>query len=176
MKTPSDHLRAQLSWRIRSASPQEWREFGSLWMAFNAIYGGEPDRKERSRVMSCIRRHVSEGTAHRVLRRCRVAVDRILEIPPGDMLLDQFDPNFRAASRRCAAMYRNRGETSRGRLAAVAGVLYQVRCNLLHGSKDPQVDRDCMLVRESVAVLRELLPAVEVGAMSPLNPDTKSAG
>src|SRR5687768_16384132 len=126
MPTASPALRAQLSCRIRTASPRYWKEFGSLWMAFNAIYGGEPDRKERSRVMSAIRRHITQSAARRVLRDCRASVDRILDVPPGNMLLDSLDPSFRAASRRCAAMYRNPKETPRGRLAAVGGLLYQV--------------------------------------------------
>lgn len=159
----SPALRAQLSWRIRSASPKDWREFGSLWMAFNAIYGGEPDRKERSRVMSVIRRYITQSAARRVLRECRSSVDRILDVPPGNMQLDALDPSFRAASRRCAAIYRNPRETPRGRLAAVGGVLYQVRCNLVHGTKDPSIERDRVLVRESLDVLRALVPELEAG-------------
>lgn len=107
MPIPSPMLRVQLAWRIRTASPRDWREFSSLWMAFNSIYGGEPDRKERSRVMSAVRRYVKDKAARRVLGRCRASVDRILKIPPGNVLLDRRDPGFRAASLRCAAMYRN---------------------------------------------------------------------
>jgi hypothetical protein len=157
----ADALRAQLAFRIRTASPREWRDFTNLWMAFNAIYGGEPDRRERSRVMACIRRSFSERGALRVLRAVTKSIDRILEVPPGNLLLNRYDPNFRAASQRCAAMYRNRRESSVGRLAAASGVLYQVRCNLMHGGKDPDSERDRMLVQESLAVLRVLVPAIE---------------
>jgi hypothetical protein len=161
VKTSIDALRAQLAFRIRTASPGEWRDFASLWMAFNAIYGGEPDRRERSRVMACIRRNFSERRALLVLRAVTRSTDRILEIPPGNLLLDRYDPNFRAASRRCAALYRNRRESSAGRLAAVGGVLYQIRCNLIHGGKDPDSQRDRVLVQESLAVLRVLVPELE---------------
>lgn len=163
MTIASPLLRAQLSWRLRTVSPRDWKEFGSLWMAFNSIYGGEPDRKERSRVTSAIRRYTTDKAAWRVLRQCRASVDRILEIPPGNMLLDRYGPKFRAASRRFAAMYRNPKETPRGRLAAVGAVLYQVRCNLIHGSKDPSIERDRMLVRESLSILKALLPELEAG-------------
>ena len=154
-------LRAELSRRIRAASPADWRDFSQLWMAFNAIYGGEADRRERSRVMACIRGAFSEQSALRVLRAVTRSTDRILEIPPGNMLLDRTDPNFRAASQRCAALYRNKAESSIGRLAAVGGVIYQVRCNLIHGSKDPNDARDRMLVSESLAILNTLVPALE---------------
>jgi hypothetical protein len=147
--------------RIRMGTPREWNEFSQLWMAFNAMYGGEVDRKERSRVMHCIRRNVGERSALRVLRQVTKSVDRILAIPPANMLLDRWDPNFRAASQRCAALYRIKSESAVGRLAGVAGVLYQVRCKLIHGSKDPDNVRDRMLVRESLAILRALVPELE---------------
>lgn len=161
MAKPSQILRAQLAARIRTSSPADWKEFSSHWSAFNAIYGGEPDRKERSRVMASIRRSLSDRAAVGVLRKSRSAIDRILETPPGNMLLDRLHPNFRAASIRFKAIYRNPREKPLGRLAAVGGLLYQVRCNLLHGSKDPHVARDNMLVRESVAILKILLPELE---------------
>lgn len=147
--------------RIRTASPHEWQEFTQLWMAFNAIYGGEPDRAERSRVMRCIRRFFSDNAALKVLRTVTRSVDRILEVPPGDMRIDSRDPRFRAATTRCAALYRDRKESSVSRLAAVGGIVYQVRCNLMHGSKDPGNPRDLILVSESLTILRELIPALE---------------
>ena len=161
MPTSSTALRAELSFRIRTASPKEWNEFSQLWMAFNSVYGGEPDRRERARVMSCIRRNFSERAALRVLRSITRSVDRIFMVPPGNLLLNRWDPNFRAASQRCTALYRNKSETAVGRLAAVGGVLYQIRCNLIHGGKDPHNERDRMLVNESVVVLKVLVPALE---------------
>lgn len=161
MAIASAALRAELSHRIRTAAPAEWNEFSKLWMAFNAIYGGEPDQRERARVMASVRKNMNERRSLRVLRTVTKSVNRILEIPPGNMQLDRLDPKFRAASQRCSAMYRNKSETAIGRLAAVAAVLYQIRCNLIHGSKDPPVERDRMLVRESLEVLRALLPELE---------------
>jgi len=111
--------------------------------------------------MACIRRNFSESAALRVLRRVTKSVDRILDIPPGNMLLNRWDPSFRAASQRCAGLYRNKSESAVGRLAAVGGVLYQVRCNLIHGNKDPNNARDRMLVSESVAILNVLVPELE---------------
>jgi hypothetical protein len=130
-------------------------------MAFNAIYGGEPDRRERSRVMASVRRQFNETAAKRVLRASRTHVDQILTIPPANLLLNVWDPRFRAASQRLTAMYRNKGESAAGRLAAVAGILYQIRCNLMHGSKDPNNQRDTLLVSASVAILRHMLPELE---------------
>ena len=158
--TESLALRAELSRRIRAAAPRDWGRFTNLWIAFNAIYGGEPDARERARVMAAVRRHLSKGRARAVLARCDVPLQRILAIPPGDMLLDRWDPRFRRRSRELARTVRTRG-TARDRLAAVGGILYQVRCNLVHGEKDPREQRDRMLVRESVRILEILVPALE---------------
>lgn len=161
MNAAADRLRAQLAFRIRRVAPVEWQQFSAHWMAFNAIYGGEPDNRERARVIACIRRAFSEKAALRVLRKVTASIDRILLVPPGNLLLNRYDPAFRAASARYAALYRNRRESSVTRLAAVAAVLYQVRCNLIHGDKDPDVERDRMLVGESLAILHVLMPELE---------------
>lgn len=157
----SDALRVELSRKIRSVAPEDWKSFSQLWMAFNALYGGEPDRRERARVMRCIRRAFTEKKALKVLRAIRHAADRILEIPPGDMRLDQRDPSFRAATQRCRGAYKNPRETAVGRLSALGGVLYQVRCNLMHGSKNPENARDRMLVTESRRIMAIMIPELE---------------
>ncbi len=157
----SQALRAELAFHIRTAAPADWQRFSNLWMAFNAIYGGEPDPRERSRVMACIRRHFTNASARRVLRQVTGSIDRVLLVPPGNLQLDRYNPHFRAASQRCAALYRNRDELAVVRLSAVAGILYQIRCNLIHGSKDPRSERDRMLVCESLAILQVLVPELE---------------
>lgn len=166
MNQQQNILRAELAFRIRTAAPADWLEFSNLWMAFNAIYGGEPDRKERSRVIAAMRKNMNERQALTVLRETSRFVDRLLAVPPGNLMLERWDPNFRAASQRYAAMYRNKNESSISRLAAVAAVIYQVRCNLIHGSKDPDLERDRMLVSESLGILNSLVPALEKACMN----------
>jgi hypothetical protein len=161
MPQASAHLRAALSRRIRAASPADWLRFGTLWTSFNSLYGGEPDARERARVVALVRRFANDRLARRVLRRTRASIDRVLSIPPGNMRLESWDPRFRAATQRWAAVYRSGSETSVSRLAAVAAIMYQVRCNLTHGYKDPIVERDRMLVRESLNVLEHLVPELE---------------
>jgi hypothetical protein len=159
--TPSPALRTLLSRRIRQRMPESWSRFTQLWLAFNAIYGGEPDLRERARVKACVRRLVSRARARAVLRASHVPISRILSIPPGDMGLDARDPAFRRATRREARIAANPSADAVERLASVAAVLYQVRCNLLHGSKDPDDGRDEMLVRESARVLENMLPELD---------------
>lgn len=81
--------------------------------------------------------------------------------PPGDMRKDSSDPEFKAHTERCAADYRDHTKASYERLAGLMGVIYQVRCNLLHGDKDPDDARDFLLVDSSITVLQAVLPALE---------------
>lgn len=141
--------------------PQRWQAFSNLWIAFNALYGGEPDERERSRVIRTVRRFVSTKDARNILSRHKVAIAQIVSVPPGDMRREMCDPRFRAASKRCVDRYQSRTEPVEGKLAAVGGLLYQVRCNLLHGSKDPDNNRDRMLVAASLQILEDLVPVME---------------
>lgn len=156
-------LRAQLSWRLRREAPLEWREFAVLWMAFNALYGVRGGRSERARVISTVRMFLREHDALGILERCQQPINAIGALPPGDMRRASSDPRFRMASEEDWSTYRKPSASPQERLAAVTGLLYQVRCNLLHGSKDPSNDRDRMLVAASVDILNALLPALEAG-------------
>jgi hypothetical protein len=157
-------LRTELSRRIRAGLPSEWVRFTELWLAFNSLYGGEPDSNERARVKNSIRKYISEVRARAIITQTDGAITRILTVPPGNMLFDQRDPKFRRTSRQLARTYKTASKSAVDRLAAASAILYQVRCNLLHGAKDPQAERDRMLVRESVRVLEALVPEVEHGA------------
>jgi hypothetical protein len=141
--------------------PPDWRDFLNLWIAFNALYGGERDERERARAMSAMRRHMSAKDARHLLELHAASIAQIIDVPPGDMRLDRSSPRFRAASERCVRIARSPRETAPGRLAGVTGMLYQVRCNVFHASKDPADRRDRMVVRESLAILRDLVPTLE---------------
>lgn len=154
-------LRQQLARRIRAGVPAEWHHFARLWLAFNAIYGGEADKTERRRIKSSIRSSMSAAKARAVINKTDAAVSRMLNMPPGDMRLEKADPGFRRASREQTRIYRTSPDAVE-KVAALAAILYQVRCNLLHGSKDPDNPRDNMLVRESVRILEALLTAIGV--------------
>lgn len=130
-------------------------------MALNALYGGEPGNDERKRLMRLVRRSLSRARARRILSEAKVPIERLVYLPPGDMRLEIWDPAFRRASQRLTRQYREATADPISRVAAVAGILYQIRCNLVHGSKDPDVDRDHDLVKHSLHILLVMLPALE---------------
>ena len=160
---PSPRLRAELSRRLRRNTPAHWTEFTALWMAFNALYGGEPDESERTHISETVRSYVSAKDARHILSRHEASIAKLISVPPGDMRKSPFDSTFRTTSERYVARLQSKTETATARLAAVAGLLYQVRCNLIHGSKRPDDARDRMLVQVSLDILQDLVIAVESG-------------
>jgi len=156
-----DAERAERAFRIRTSSPNEWKEFATVWMAFNVLYDGETSGREVDRVMECIRKRFDDNAAKSVLQSTAGAIEEMTQIPPGDMRWSQSDPKFRAESDRFVAYIRNASEPPVERLAAVGGILYQIRCNLIHGSKSPDDSRDSMLVQKSMLVLQSIVPVLE---------------
>ena len=110
-------------------------------------------------MVAAIRSGISEHRAASILNDVKHSIDCIVKVPPGNLVLNQWDPKFRAASQKYKRIYTNRSERSVSRLAAVAAILYQVRCNIIHGSKDPTNPRDVMLIRESIKVLKAIMSA-----------------
>jgi hypothetical protein len=156
---------ASFSQRLRNREVPEWCEFLRLWAAFNCLYG-EESGIERDRVMQVVQRYLTDSDAHHLIVQVDVAAQKIIETPPGDMRKDASDMRFREQTERCAIIYCDLCRPSKERLAGLMGVIYQVRCNLLHGDKDPDDVRDMNLVRDSNSVLRVVLPALEEGIRS----------
>lgn len=141
--------------RIRTNPALNWTAFTQPWTAFNHLYVGHHGATEEERVMSCIREHLDAISATGVLERAAASVEQVLELPPGNMRIDEHDAQFRARSTQHAAIVND--ETQ----AHLTAILYQVRNNLVHGDKDPVSPRDRRLVRACAGILDELLPALE---------------
>jgi hypothetical protein len=159
----SIYEQAMFSQRLRTRDVPEWCAFLRLWAAFNCLYGEEDRGIERDRVMQVVQRYLNDPHAQAVIDRIAIEANAIVETPPGDMRKDSSDRRFREHSERCAAIYRDQTLSSKERLSGLMGVIYQVRCNLLHGDKDPDDARDMILVRHSSSVLEAVLPALEAG-------------
>lgn len=155
------YQQAIFSRRLRTRSIPEWCEFLRLWAAFNCLYGEETGGNERDRVMQVVQRYLSEPRSQRLIDQISDAALKIVGTPPGDMRKDASDPQFREQTGRVAAAYLDSSKPSNERLASLMGVIYQVRCNLLHGDKDPDDSRDIRLILSSNAVMQAVIPALE---------------
>ena len=81
--------------------------------------------------------------------------------PPGDTRYSDTDPRFRRSSERELTVVRNGDKTPAERLAALMVLVYQVRCSLVHGNKNPDRPRDNELVSWGGFVLDLVVPSLE---------------
>jgi hypothetical protein len=69
-----------------------------------------------------------------------------------------------------AAIVNDADRRSSERLAALLVLVYQVRCSLVHGNKNPDRDRDNELVSWGVSVLEEVVAALQDAMSAPHAP------
>lgn len=154
-------LQAALSERIRTVSREEWHEFLKLWMAFNAIYNvREKEHVEREQVRRSVD-YIEEHRAAELLDRLHDAARQLAEDPPGDMRYASDSPAFYAAVKQDVEALRDGGGSATQKMGALLALVYQVRCNLIHGNKDPGRERDLQLIQVSNTVLQAALPELE---------------
>jgi hypothetical protein len=160
----SPHEHALLAYRwLHCADGQLWAEFPRYWMAFNALYNAvrQAHESEATAVMNVIRIFMDSAAAETCLeqigRRC---ISELIATPPGDDRLDPTDPLYRRKTSVLAAYFQGNGEAVE-RLAALMRIVYQVRCNLVHGSKDPIVMRDQALVSSCTPIVKVVVARLE---------------
>ena len=152
--------RAALARRLKQLEIPDWSEFVQTWMGFNAVYGVVEGRTERNRLMNAVRAFISSAEARRLLQQSEDAIRFFAELPPGNMWKSPNHPGFRQRSAADLAVVNDGKADARERLAHLMSVVYQIRCNLVHGSKDPHNLRDRRLVSASHGVLAPVLEAI----------------
>jgi hypothetical protein len=152
---------AQFSKKLRGREVPEWCEFLRLWAAFNCLYSEERGPRERDRLQQVLQKHLKEDKAKSLIEITSDAGRDLTSLPPGDMRKDESDCKFREYTQTSAATYQDLEKSNVDRITGLMTVIYQVRCNLLHGGKDPDNSRDMDLAKKSNAVLKRVLPVLE---------------
>ena len=152
--SPYEQARLASRW-LHEADDRFWSDFPRYWMAFNALYNavvneGEP---EIASVMRVIQLFVDPPSAESCLHDIgRDRIRRLMAVPPGDDRIPATHPNYRKKTSTQVESFRTSGDPVK-RLATLMAIIYQVRCNLVHGSKDPTVMRDQELVSTCTPIL-----------------------
>lgn len=115
-------------------------------MGFNAFYNYFEANSERERLMAAITQGMSDEQAESVLTGCQSATEYLAALPPGDMRRDPSHSGFRTRAVADMRAARDYQLPTRKRLAYLVAAVYQVRCNLFHGHKDPRLKRDSELI------------------------------
>jgi hypothetical protein len=147
---------AQVAYRWMHAPDGTWVTFALYWMAFNALYNtvhqeGDP---ESDAVENVITTFFDSGRAKACWEQIDSRhIDELIKIPPGDARFDSCDPRHRKKTTELAQLLKATPSPV-VRIATLMRIIYQVRCNLLHGSKDPAVLRDQELVSACTPMLK----------------------
>lgn len=157
---PADFNRISLAQKLRERGVPKGDEYTRAWSSFNQFYNAESDGSERSRAMNSILNHMSESQAQNLLVRLTDSIAFFTRLPPADMRRNKADEGYRLKGKQDLDIVNDSHKASLERIAHLVSVLYQVRCNLVHGEKDPDSKRDHEVVSWSLDALNKILPVL----------------
>jgi len=159
--TPHEHALLAAKW-LHCGDDSRWSDFPRYWMAFNALYNAVRENRapEVDAVTKVIRLFFDAPAAQDCLTNIGPYTAALIALPPGDDRFSPTSPNYRQKSTAFVSQFQGSADPVE-RLAAVMAIVYLVRCNLMHGSKDPTVMRDQNLVAACTPILAVLVPRLE---------------
>ena len=146
--------------RLCNLTNSTWKQFVVTWAGFNTLYNSVHGGSECWRAMQMIKLYVPYRTAERLLNQLSGPISYFAPEAPGNMQLSHSHPAFRQKTNAALRKVKNPRLKPVERLAYLISVVYQVRCNLLHGDKDPYETRDRALVANSLIVLDAVVPEI----------------
>lgn len=153
--TPKQQAALAKLWIERGQRPL-WKDFPRYWTAFNALYntGKKANEPEEDAIDRTIRTFFDEPAAAACLKDVdKTSIRSLIHIPPGDDRYQPGHPKFREKGQRRVRQFTT-PKSAVDRLSALMRVVYQVRCNTIHGSKRPHVIRDQQLVEASTPIVK----------------------
>ncbi len=156
-RTYNPHYQAECSERLRNHDDEVWSSFHRHWVAFNALYNVSRGQ-ERNRVRSTITKFMAECVDKEWIDKL---TEDIPDPPPGNTRYESSNEEFRKKSFEEVKKAKDTTQPSSHRLASIMVLVYQVRCSLVHGNKNPDWDRDNVLVEWGDTALRDVLPKLE---------------
>ena len=124
--------------------------FTNSWRGFNNLFYESAGRKERDKIRNYLLANVSEDVSTSLLREYSEQIAYLLSQPVIDMRGNGRDTG------KFIKKYKN-SRTNQERMVALFFVIYQVRCNLEHGQKSPNEDRDIKLCSSSWPLIAEVV-------------------
>jgi hypothetical protein len=138
-------------WHERGARAEDpFDALSNFWRGFNNLFFTAGNGAERQKITAFLQGNVSEAGAVRLLSEYADCVDYLLSEPVIDMRGNGKDTAPNIAAFKAAT-------TSLEKLEHVLMVVYQVRCNLEHGQKSPNRERDAELCRRSAPIIAALV-------------------
>ena len=154
---------------------EEWYDYGvenndpffvkfmTLWVAFNQIYSkfsgeDEKPKSERVQIMKCLEKDEEDQLLTRDLFDS-IFASPFIKVFKNDPVCsyDRLEKKFIPDSFKNNETVNNENEQWQERIKALFMMIYQVRCNLFHGSKEVSNPRDVKLVKCAGEILEMYL-------------------
>lgn len=128
-------------------------KFMMHWIAFNWLYSAYGDRRETNNIKAFCQNNYDS------LSHYDAFSDKAIEIFMTSPVYDVIHDRNENRKQRYEKLKNAQGVE---RLESLFLTIYQVRCNLFHGSKSLHIDRDIQLVRAASIILENYLKALLV--------------
>lgn len=122
--------------------PDSINAFMDFWRGFNNLFLPNGNGSERDKIKSFLRQSIPEAEAEEILQTHDSEVAYLLSQPVIDMRGNGRDTALNIKAFNAAA-------DSLTKLQELFMIIYQVRCNLEHGQKSPNRNRDVQLCRSA---------------------------
>ena len=136
-------------WLDRGDNAQDaFGAFDDYWKGFNNCYAGKGP--ERQLIKNFLEHRIKEEDAKDLISQNSTGINYLLSEPAIDMRGNGNDTS------QYMDEYNN-SESNSGKLVAIFMIIYQIRCNLVHGQKSPSRDRDLHLCESSCGLIRGVI-------------------
>ncbi|MDC9511690.1 HEPN domain-containing protein [Pseudoalteromonas sp. CST5] len=122
----------------------------NCWMGFNSLYSNSSSKTEVDSIKSFIDTNVDLKVAQELLDIHQIEITYFMTRPVIDM-------RGNGKSSQTDIDIFNSTDCAVSKLKSILMVIYQVRCNLMHGQKSPSRDRDVDLCKHSWPFVAELV-------------------
>ena len=140
-------------WLARSREGRDSIEsFSNSWIAFNGLYSSSRHEPERDKISRCIDENVNDDVAHSLMQKYEEEIAYLLSRPVINLRRKERD------TQEHVELF-NRSDCFVEKLKSIFMIIYQVRCNLIHGDKSPTRERDLELCANSVGLVCDVVKA-----------------
>ena len=124
--------------------------FNNLWIAFNNLFYPQNGGSEREKIKNYLTSNISDSVAHEILKKYNEEICYLIYQPVVDMRGNGRDTQVDIDS------YRD-SDKAIDKLKSIFMIVYQVRCNLIHGQKSPSRNRDVELCANSFGIVSDVV-------------------
>jgi len=124
--------------------------FTDSWRGFNNLFYQFAGNSEQEKIQNFLSENIPEDVAKDLIKNHRKEIAYLISQPINDMRGNGNDTSP-------SIIEFSNSDSNLGKLGAIFKMIYQVRCNLEHGQKSPNRDRDIELCASAWPLVADLV-------------------